>query len=725
MSGIGISLWNSDSLAVSGQTPSYSPEATALFARMNPEPDISRKEIINTLISQLIEYGIWSQIDILQIAGKGQHNSTRNWVQDAYNGTPVGVVDFVDDKGFKGDGATFYIETGFIPTVDSKIKQDSSLLGGVIQDPDGVDSKTRYIGGVDRGSNSSAGDLMLRLQASTTNQGGCRLLTRASQVFTATVEACHLYLNRTILSQYNVRKNGNIIASMTGSDHGAAPLWDGISLVFMAWKRTSGAVDNFSLHRQSCSIVGGGLTDQQASDLYYSVNEYLSAIGAEERKFRPSSNAALSMTPANIAQGNMVTYKIVQQDGLHSGSMDVEVSGDLSDANFNKTFVQAIQDAVAVTPGVAFDGVKRLTFIEEFTGTLTWSRQFNAVISDTRSHIVRIQNSSNVALWKPYSASLVSAPAPVTHGRMFGWNNSGFDFNPTLPPSMWTYGFAASKGFNCFRIPYKIERVQPVNFGEINGADADLYKTHVETALSFGGYVVIDPHNYAAKKIGGVDRRIGTPEFSVEAYVDHIVKMNAFLGNNSRIIWCLMNEPVGLPQRLWWNAAQCALDALRVAGFYGDVQVPGTGYTGAHSWVGSGNAAFALQITDPVNNYSFDVHQYFDNDNSGAAGVCGVDSQNRLNSATTWATANGKKLFLGETGAGNPEIPANANCASVLPSALSIVANNTCWVGATGWGYGDRWSLDYHFRALQINTATEPDTWFMDTMENALSAVIG
>jgi hypothetical protein len=91
-------------------------EAATLVARFTAQPDNTRKALIDTTISALKASGIFQKADVLWFVGADSQASRRNWIADQYNLTAVGIPAFVADRGFAGDGAAAYLETGFNPT---------------------------------------------------------------------------------------------------------------------------------------------------------------------------------------------------------------------------------------------------------------------------------------------------------------------------------------------------------------------------------------------------------------------------------------------------------------------------------------------------------------------------------------------------------------------------------------------------------------------------------
>lgn len=706
----------------------FIPEAQQLFDRMDVKPPTNIREQIAYCIEQLIDYDLWDISDILYVDSGTQQGTLQNWKGDRFNGTVSGIVDYVPYRGFKGNGLDFYIDTHFDPSIQmplgSKFQKDSLSFGSAVQDTNGTASATRFLMGIYAGTSYAAIDHSNN--ASTANLTSFKIGSSANFVSTSAVAPHHWMGVRSSSTSVRLYKD----ASQHFSNNAAnSQNWfpNGGSILLHARRRpdTGGNIQSFNIIRQSMYHLGGAMTAQQASDFFYIMNEYLAYIGAEERQYRPISNVVVSISPLNPVQNTEITYRISLQEGTNIGSIDYEITGDLLDSNFNKSFNQALQESVAVTAGVSLVG-NRITFSSNFAGVLEVKRTLTSVVSNDLKHNIVLSNPDNVKIFVPIATVVTGTPSKVLHGKLFGWNNSGFEFKPLqLPPSIWTYGFASAKGFNAFRIPYLIQAIQPMVNGPINNAYATQYKAHVDLAISQGCYVILDPHNYGGRSIDGVNYTIGSDQYPVSSFLDHIEKMNAFIGNHPNIIWNIMNEPLGMAQSTWWKVAQATVNKLRSVGFKGDIQVPGTNSTGASTWVSSGNAAFAMQTTDPLNNLTFEVHQYFDDNNSGSTGVCITNSQNRLQAVINWAETNNKKIFMGEIAAGNPSISGQEQCANVLPSALTMWNNSTATNGLVGWGYGDRWGSTYHFRALQMNINTQPDTWYMDIMEDYIDEFLG
>jgi len=124
--------------------------------------------------------------------------------------------------------------------------------------------------------------------------------------------------------------------------------------------------------------------------------------------------------------------------------------------------------------------------------------------------------------------------------------------------------------------------------------------------------------------------------------------------------------------------------------------VPGNGWTGGHSWgatyYGTPNAVAMLGVVDPMNNFAFDIHQYFDSDFSGTGPTCVRPSigAEMLAGVTSWLRDNAYRGILAEFGG-----PANDVCLQTIDQTIEFLGQNAdVWMGWAAWAGGPRWG-DY------------------------------
>ena len=161
--------------------------------------------------------------------------------------------------------------------------------------------------------------------------------------------------------------------------------------------------------------------------------------------------------------------------------------------------------------------------------------------------------------------------------------------------------------------------------------------------------MLLDPHDYA-RYYGKV---IGGPDVSSRRLADFWGRLAGDYKGNPRVWFGLMNEPHDMPTPQWLAAANAAVAAIRKAGAKNLILVPGNGWSGAHSWVASGNDLL-LQINDPAHHSAFEAHQYLDADNSGTHpdAVSATVGSERLRAFTDWCRQHHQRAFLGEFGVG-------------------------------------------------------------------------
>lgn len=136
---------------------------------------------------------------------------------------------------------------------------------------------------------------------------------------------------------------------------------------------------------------------------------------------------------------------------------------------------------------------------------------------------------------------------------------------------------------------------------------------------------------------------------------------------------------------------QAAIDAIRAAGATSQyIWIEGNSWTGAWTWVSSGNGANLLNLKDPQDKLVYEMHQYLDSDGSGTNANCvsstiGVE---RIRDATNWLKQNKKKGVLGETAGG-----ANAQCITAVTGMLKYMQDNSdVWTGWLWWAGGPWWA---------------------------------
>ncbi len=120
--------------------------------------------------------------------------------------------------------------------------------------------------------------------------------------------------------------------------------------------------------------------------------------------------------------------------------------------------------------------------------------------------------------------------------------------------------------------------MQPSLSGGFDAAQLGYISDFVNATTGKGGYVILDPHNFA-EYYGGT---INGP-----AFASLWSGLATTFKDNDHVVFGLMNEPRGggtISTEAWLSDAQDAMNAIRATGATNLVLVPGNYYTGAWSW---------------------------------------------------------------------------------------------------------------------------------------------
>lgn len=307
------------------------------------------------------------------------------------------------------------------------------------------------------------------------------------------------------------------------------------------------------------------------------------------------------------------------------------------------------------------------------------------------------------------AAALTAAGAAIAQTRrqrvLAGVNLAGLEFTPRAVPGQLNRHYAAPsraavryyarEGFDFIRLPFRWERAQPTLGGPLNSEYVGHIDDVVAAAREVGMTVMISAHQYGRRRENRQGHIIGeSAVVRSEHFADFWRRMAQRFGQARNVMFGLTNEPHDQDMRVLVDTQNMAIAAIRGAGADQLVLASGNAWSGAHSWVRSGNAAAMLDIVDPGDNLAFDVHQYLDSDSSGRSGACipGAGAR-RLRPFTAWAQTHGKRGLLGEIGVGR-----NEACRGELVSALRHTqANADVWLGWAYWAGGPWWGEDYEF----------------------------
>ncbi|HKT02787.1 MAG TPA: cellulase family glycosylhydrolase, partial [Rugosimonospora sp.] len=204
----------------------------------------------------------------------------------------------------------------------------------------------------------------------------------------------------------------------------------------------------------------------------------------------------------------------------------------------------------------------------------------------------------------------------------FGAGNPGrygLDYRYEAGP---VYQDLAARGLRLIRLAVTWERLQPVPFGPLAGAELARVRAALGEARRAGLAVLVDLHGYGYFTSGrGQRRRLGSTQLPTTALADFWRRMAVALAHAPGVAgFGLLNEPTLLAAsgragaRLWERASQQAVTAIRGTGSRAVLTVSGYMPMNPLAWGGMDPTAW---IHDPLHRVAYESHAYFDTDSTG------------------------------------------------------------------------------------------------------------
>jgi endoglucanase len=292
-------------------------------------------------------------------------------------------------------------------------------------------------------------------------------------------------------------------------------------------------------------------------------------------------------------------------------------------------------------------------------------------------------------------------PAQAIPPRYYGVNLASAEFAPEKVPGIpgqdYIYPTAATAapframGMNSIRLPVLWERLQPRPNAPLDPAELARLDASLAGLAGFQ-QVIIDVHNYARYH----GRLLSRDDGSGAQLADLWTRLAERYKGRPQITFGIMNEPHGIDAGEWRAIAEATVAAIRRTGARNLVLVPGTRWSGGHSWHVGGNDSNATALAsfnDPGRNFAFDIHQYLDSDSSGSHSCSGTKlARARLAGVTQWLRQQNARAVLGEFGG-----DATPTCLAAIDDLLGYMrANGDVWIGWNYWAAGDWWG-DYPY----------------------------
>jgi aryl-phospho-beta-D-glucosidase BglC (GH1 family) len=370
-------------------------------------------------------------------------------------------------------------------------------------------------------------------------------------------------------------------------------------------------------------------------------------------------NCASTGYAVNGSVSGLLASGLVLQN---NGGDDLSISSGATSFGFGQRVAQGVSFLVSVK--------------SQPTGQTCVVNQASGQQSAASGVTVRCANSMTFAsglAWRGLSIS----------GAEWGSRNGPFGWGPF--PTQTEADYYKGKGMNILRMDFAWERLQPTLSQALDATELASLKAAVKAGTGNGQTVLLNPHNFA-RYDGHV---IGDPNdttVSNSAFADFWARLAVAFMDEPLVQFGLMNEPHDMPTAQWASAAQAAVTAIRATGAGHWITLPGNGYTSAWNWFDNQNDQSMPSVNDPLGRMVYEVHQYLDDNGSGAGTECssttaGVD---RLKAFTAWLKAQKAKAFLAEFAG-----PNTVTCKAAVQGLLTHLNQNTdVWIGWAWWAGG-------------------------------------
>lgn len=231
-----------------------------------------RAVLVSALVAALKASGAWSQIDDLWLLTAEGAAQALTSLKQGRLATAVNSPTFTTDQGYAFDGATSYIDTGFVPSSHAVAMTGASMSIGAYERTN-VGATTYAIGDAN-GTNQN-----LRLvPRSSGNQYVASLDSASTNVGSGITDSRGLTVaNRTAGGAFGVSRNGGAFTTFTpGTNATVLPTLG----IYIGAQNLNAAAANFRASTIGAAFVGGELAAQNVADLYAALQTFMTAIGA-------------------------------------------------------------------------------------------------------------------------------------------------------------------------------------------------------------------------------------------------------------------------------------------------------------------------------------------------------------------------------------------------------------------------------------------------------------
>ena len=258
--GLGVSIPE-----VAGRARAPDPATAALIARMSAPPPVARVALIDALVRALKSAGVWARLDCLYVLAAHDAQAARlNWVGAANDLAAVNSPVFTTDRGYAGDGATAYLDTGWV--FPAGYQNSAHLMAW--SRSSGASASFVMIG------NANA---VISLRRSSDEQDFARVNSSTSAARASTDASGMFVAARTgsLAADFAFYRNGAVVA-VTGATASEAP---DTSYPLRILGR-NGSIPGFTDRQIAAASAGAGLSAGEVAALHAALSTYLAAVGA-------------------------------------------------------------------------------------------------------------------------------------------------------------------------------------------------------------------------------------------------------------------------------------------------------------------------------------------------------------------------------------------------------------------------------------------------------------
>jgi len=258
------------------KTPSSVSDADAqAFITSASITDATQKSAINTLVTDLKSYGIWSKMKAIYPIVGGTASSHRFNLKDprdlnvafrlVFNGGGTHGV-----NGYKPNGTTTYVDTFFNPSLNLSSATSSNHISTYIRE--NIDEVK-----VDMGYFAGSAGYGLDIESRILNTSYYNNYRASNYISFANTDSRGLHINtRTTSTLQKIFINSTLKATDTNSITGGV---NGSISIASRYNTFTSSYDLRSSKEIAFATIGDGLTDAEASDFYTAVQKYQTSLG--------------------------------------------------------------------------------------------------------------------------------------------------------------------------------------------------------------------------------------------------------------------------------------------------------------------------------------------------------------------------------------------------------------------------------------------------------------